>query len=34
MMVSNPHFDFEGSSIPGTDASNPFRYVPPSLEPI
>ena len=30
MMATNPYFDFEGSSsIPCTDASNPFRYVPP-----
>jgi len=35
MMATNPHFDFEGSSsIPCTDASNPFRYVPPSFESI
>eukprot|EP00253_Pinus_taeda_P022909 PITA_22909 len=35
MMATNPHFDFEGSSsIPCTNASNPFRYVPPSLESI
>jgi len=35
MMATNPHFDFEGSSsIPCTDASNPFRYVPPSLESL
>lgn len=33
MMVSNPTFDYEGSSsIPCTDASSPFCYVPPSLE--
>lgn len=32
MMVTNPHYDFEGSSsIPQTDTSNPFRYVPPSF---
>ena len=35
MMVANPNFDYEGSSsIPCTDASNPFRYVPPSFESI
>ena len=35
MMATNSHFDFEGSSsIPCTNASNPFRYVPPSLESI
>ena len=35
MMVANPNFDYEGSSsIPCTDTSNPFRYVPPSLESI
>lgn len=35
MLATNPHFDFEGSSsIPCTDASNPFRYVPPSFESI
>lgn len=33
MLATNPLFDFEGSSsISCTDASNPFRYVPPSLE--
>ena len=32
MMATNPHYDFEGSSsIPQTEASNPFRYVPPSF---
>eukprot|EP00253_Pinus_taeda_P012087 PITA_12087 len=32
MMATNPHYDFEGSSsIPQTDTSNPFRYVPPSF---
>jgi hypothetical protein len=32
MMAANPHYDFEGSSsIPQTNASNPFRYVPPSF---
>ena len=32
MMAANPHYDFEGSSsIPQTDTSNPFRYVPPSF---
>ena len=32
MIAANPHYDFEGSSsIPETDASNPFRYVPPSF---
>lgn len=35
MMTTNPHFDFEGSSfIPCIDASNPFHYVPPSLDSI
>ena len=35
MLTTNPHFDFEGSSsIPCTDASNPFPYVPPSFESI
>ena len=35
MMTTNPHFDFEGSSsIPCTDAYNPFQYVPPSFESI
>ncbi len=35
MMAANPNFDYEGSSsIPCTDASNPFRYVPPSLDSI
>lgn len=33
MMAVNPNFDHEdSSSIPCTNASNPFRYVPPSLE--
>lgn len=33
MMAANPHFDFEGSSyIPCTNASNPFCYVPPTLD--
>eukprot|EP00253_Pinus_taeda_P032515 PITA_32515 len=35
MMASNPHYDFEDScSIPQaqTNASNPFRYVPPSQD--
>ena len=33
MMAANPNFDYEGSSsIPCTNASNPFCYVPPSLE--
>ena len=32
IMAANPNFDYEGSSsIHCTDASNPFRYVPPSL---
>eukprot|EP00253_Pinus_taeda_P004371 PITA_04371 len=32
MMATNPNYDFEGSSsIPQTDTSNPFRYVPPSF---
>eukprot|EP00253_Pinus_taeda_P032744 PITA_32744 len=32
MMAANSHYDFESSSsIPQTDASNPFRYVPPSF---
>eukprot|EP00253_Pinus_taeda_P035989 PITA_35989 len=31
-MATNPNYDFEGSSsIPQTDTSNPFRYVPPSF---
>ena len=35
MMAANPSFDYEGSSsIPCTDASNPFCYVPPSMESI
>ena len=35
MMDVNPTFDYEGSSsIPCTDASNTFRYVPPSMESI
>ena len=35
MMAANPSFDYEGSSsIPCTNASNPFRYVPPSMESI
>ena len=35
MLATNPDFDFEGSScVPCTDASNPFRYVAPSLESI
>ena len=35
MMGANPHYDFEGSSsIPQTNASNPFRYVPPSFASI
>eukprot|EP00253_Pinus_taeda_P010769 PITA_10769 len=35
MMGANPHYDFEGSSsIPQTNASNPFRYVPPSFGSI
>eukprot|EP00253_Pinus_taeda_P004648 PITA_04648 len=35
MIATNPHFDFESSySIPCTDASNPFRYVPLSFQSI
>lgn len=35
MMAGNPNFDYGGSSsIPCTDASNPFCYVRPSLESI
>jgi len=35
MMAPNPNFDYEGSSsIPCANASNPFFYVPPSLESI
>ena len=34
-LAANPNFAYEGSlSIPCTNASNPFRYVPPSLESI
>jgi len=35
MMDVNPNFHYEGSSsIPCVDASNPFHYLPPSLESI
>jgi len=35
MMATNPKFYYEGSSlIPCINASNPFHYVPPSLESI
>lgn len=35
MMADNPNFDYDGSSfILCIDASNPFRFVPPSLESI
>jgi len=35
MMATNPHYDFEGSSsIPQTEAPNPFRYVPPSFASV
>ena len=35
MMATNTHYDFEGSSsIPQTEAPNPFRYVPPSFASV
>eukprot|EP00253_Pinus_taeda_P023608 PITA_23608 len=35
IVPANPNLDYDGSSsIPSTYASNPFRYVPPSLESI